>query len=108
MASPRTDGSAALGAAAPHHPADWRSYLRGMPAEMAAATLVADKHSLNESGAMTIRMAESGFEIQQKNTQKVSGGEVKRPVSGNLNLFWSLIRERIPKQVRHDAASKEH
>ncbi len=41
-----------LGEAAPHQPADWRSYLRGMPAEMAARGLAAGGAKLAIAGSI--------------------------------------------------------
>ena len=41
-----------LGEPAPHHPADWRSYLRGMPAEMAACGLTAGGAKLAIAGSI--------------------------------------------------------
>lgn len=42
----------ALGEAMPHQPVDWRSYLRGMPAEMAARTLAAGGAKLAIAGSI--------------------------------------------------------
>lgn len=41
-----------LGDPVPHHPADWRSYLRGMPAEMAARGLTAGGAKLAIAGSI--------------------------------------------------------